>query len=138
LKAAGQIDVATASITGRDARGMRREKEAATKAAKETPERRKHPSIGGNVGPTGNIENATWLGGMGDGVSLGGYAPARGVSVFTVEPPVDAPSKAYPAKEGDPNAKDEVSGAVEKLTQADRITELQSYANAVRTVLLGS
>jgi hypothetical protein len=141
LKAAKEIDVATASITGREARGMGRENESATKTKKETPERRKHPSIGGNVGPTGDIENATWLGGMGSGVSLGGYAPARGMSVFTVEPPVDAPSDVYPADIRDPKAKkaqDEVSGDVEKLTRADRITELQSYADAVRTVLLGS
>jgi hypothetical protein len=138
LKAASQIDTATTSITGRDARGMGRENEPAKKTTTETPERLKHPSVGGNVGPTGDIENATWLGGMGRGVSLGGYAPPRGMSVFTVEPPVDAPSKVYPAVKSDPNATDEVSGDVEKLNRADRIIELQSYANAVRTVLLGT
>ena len=142
LQAANQIDTKTASIKGRDARGMHREKEPATTTATETPGRRQHPSIGGNVGPTGKVENATWLGGVGDGTSLGGYAPPRGVSVFTVEPPVDAPSSAYPTnapvKASDPRARDEVSGAAEKLSQADRITELQSYSDAVRTVLLGS
>lgn len=141
LKAASKIDVATASITGRDARGMGRENESKKTTTKETPERLKHPSIGGNVGPTGKVENATWLGSVPGGVSLGGYAPPRGMSVFTVEPPVDAPSDVYPADPSAPKAKkarDEVSGDVEKLTQADRITELQSYADAVRTVLLGS
>jgi hypothetical protein len=138
LKAASQIDTATESITGREARGMGREHETAKKTKEETPKRLKHPSIGGNVGATGAIENATWLGSVPGGVSLGGYAPPRGMSVFTVEPPVDAPSKVYPNAKGDPNAKDEVSGDVEKLNRADRITELQSYANAVRTILLGT
>jgi len=141
LKAAGQIDAATTSIAGRGARGMEREKESAATTKKETPERLKHPSIGGNVGSKGDIDNATWLGSVPGGVSLGGYAPPRGMSVFTVEPPVDAPSQAYPTDTSDPKAKkarDEISGDVEELNKADRITELQSYADAVRTVLLGS
>lgn len=133
LKAASQIDVSTASLKGREARSMGREKDTAA-TSKEIPERRKHPSIGGNVGPTGAIENATWLGSVPGGVSLGGYAPPRGMSVFTVEPPVDAPSIAYSKGKGT----DEISRAIDKLMQADRITELQSYADAVRTVLLGS
>ena len=138
LKAASQIDTATGLIKGRAARGMGRESEAAEKTKEQTPQRLKHPSIGGNVGPTGAIENATWLGSTPKGVSLGSYAPPRGVSVFTVEPPVDAPSKLYPNAKGDPKAKDEVSGVVENLNRTDRITELQSYAKAVRTILLGT
>jgi hypothetical protein len=131
LEAAGQIDTATTAIKGRDVRRMGREGEDAATQRKQTPARRLHPSIGGNVGPKGALDNASWTGGVPGGVSLGGYAPARGVSVFTVEPPVDAASSAYP------NAKDEISGVTDKLTQADRVTELQSYADAVRTVLLG-
>ena len=63
------------------------------------------------------------------------------MSVFTVEPPVDAPSSAYPVDATNPKqpkAHDEISGAAEKLNRADRITELQKYADAVRTVLLGA
>ena len=134
LKAAKQIDAATTGIAGRETRGMEREKESVATTKKEAPERRKHPSIAGNVGPTGAIENATWLGSVPGGVSLGGYAPARGVSVFTVEPPVDAPSSAYAKGSG----RDEVSGDIDKLAQIDRVKELQSYANAVRIVLLGT
>ena len=141
LKAAAEIDVHTAAIKGREARSMAREKDSAATTAKNLAARRAHPSIAGNIGPTGKIENATWLGSIPGGVSLGGYAPPRGISVFTVEPPVDAASAAYPdAKSGTKPkawAKDIVTGAEDKLTRADRITELQAYADAVRTILLG-
>jgi hypothetical protein len=133
LAAARQIDAATTSVKGRDARNLEREHDPAKGPGKAESTRRKaHPSVAGNVGPTGNIDYAAWSGGGTDkGFSLGGYAPARGMSVFTVEPPVDAPTSAYP------NASDLVSGAQDKLSQADRITELKAYAEAVRTILLG-
>jgi hypothetical protein len=120
LKAATKIDTDATAVKGRESRGM-----SGGKA--------KHASIAGNVGSTGKIDNPKWSGGKPVGVSLGGYAPARGMSVFTVEPPVDAPISDYP------NAKDRASPKrIDKLTQADRITELQSYADAVRTILLGT
>ena len=132
LAAATKIDADTAAVSGRGGRGMEREKETAATTKAETPGRTAHPSVGGNVGASGALDNATWLGGVPGGISLGGYAPPRGMSVFTVEPPVDAASAAYP------NASDIVSGAVDKLTKADRITELQAYADAVRTILLAA
>jgi hypothetical protein len=120
LKAATQIDTDATAVKGREGRGMGGDKA-------------KHPSIAGNIGSTGKIDNPIWGGGTPGGVSLGGYAPARGMSVFTVEPPVDAPISDYP------NAKDRASPKkIDTLTKADRITELQSYADAVRTVLLGT
>ena len=140
LKAATQIDAGTTSIKGREKRGMSRENETRLTTENETA-RKAHPSIAGNVASTGAIGNATWAGGTPKGVSLGSYAPPRGMSVFTVEPPVDAPSSAYPVDATNPKqpkAHDEISGATEKLNRADRITELQKYADAVRTVLLGA
>ncbi len=140
LKAATQIDTGTTAIKGREKRGMSRENEA--KLTKDNEKARKaHPSIAGNVTSTGAIGNATWAGGTPKGISLGGYAPPRGMSVFTVEPPVDAPSSAYPIDATNPKQKkahDEISGAVEKLNRADRMIELQKYADAIRTVLLGT
>ena len=123
LKAATQIDTATASIPGRGGRDMSREKESAATTAANDKARRAHPSISGNVGPKGAIDNATWSGGVPGGVSLGGYAPPRGMSVFTIEPPLNLNSADYPT-------------AQDKVTQANRKIELQSYADAVRTVLL--
>ncbi len=126
LQAATQIDAATSNIAGRDKRDMSRESDAKTHpTAKEIAARRAHPSIAGNVGPKGAIDNPSWSGGVPGGVSLGGYAPPRGMSVFTVEPPVDRSSADYPT-------------ALDKVTQAERKIELQSYADAVRTVLLGA
>jgi hypothetical protein len=149
LGAAKQIDTATAGITGRDARDLDREHDPkGGPGATATAERKAHPSIAGNVGKTGKIDFAQWSGGGSDpGFSLGGYAPARGMSLFTVEPPVDAPLSDYPIARDpkDPKkpdktkwAKDRVSREVDKLLQAERITELKAYADAVRTVLLGS
>jgi hypothetical protein len=125
LKAAGQIDTATSSIPDREGREMSREKESPTTTAANEAARRKHPSISGNVGPKGAIDNATWSGGVPGGVSLGSYAPPRGMSVFTVEPPLNLNSADYPTTE-------------DKVTQANRQIELQSYADAVKTVLLGA
>jgi hypothetical protein len=153
LAAATKIDQDTANIKGRESRSMLREteqnearvKQLEAKAAKTKEEedelraekkkpkitaanqknRSAHPSISGNVGPTGALDNATWSGSVPGGVSLGGYAPARGMSVFTVEPPLNLNSADY-------------STAQEKVSQADRMIELQAYADAVRTVLLGA
>jgi len=125
LKAATQIDAGTAPIPGRAGRDIGREKETAAVTAANQAWRRAHPSISGNVGPKGTIDNATWSGSMPGGVSLGSYAPPRRMSVFTVEPPLNLSSADYPT-------------AQDKVTQADRKIELQSYADAVRTVLLGA
>jgi hypothetical protein len=144
LKAATSIDAATAAagIKGRESRELKREHDPKKgPGATEEAARKAHPSIAGNIGKTGKIDFAAWSGGGSDpGFSLGGYAPARGMSVFTVEPPVDAPLTAYPEKmtKDDPGAADRVSGKVDKLKRADRMTELKAYADAVRTVLLGT
>ncbi len=62
------------------------------------------------------------------GVSLGGYGPARGITVFTVEPAINRNTSDYAAgnRLGD------------RLSEAERRLELQSYADAIRTVLLGN
>jgi hypothetical protein len=56
---------------------------------------------------------------MDRGVSLGGYASKRGISIFTVEPP-------------DNKKLNEFKGAA----QAARDVEIKAYAEAVRTSLL--
>lgn len=121
LKAAEQIDKSTQGIKGRDKRRFGRDTDS---AGTDTSERKKHPSVAGNIGPTGAFDNAFWSGGVPGGVSLGGYAPKRGMSVFTVEPPLNYRSD-------DPTY-------LEKLARADRKIELQAYADAIRTILLGS
>jgi len=125
LKAATQINTDTSSIPGRKTRDMSREKESPATTAANKKVRQEHPSIAGNIGPKGAIDNATWSGGVPGGVSLGSYAPPRGMSVFTVEPPLNLNSADYPT-------------AQDKVTQANRKIELQSYADAVKTVLLGA
>jgi hypothetical protein len=82
----------------------------------------KHPSVAGNVGTSGKLDNAIWADGAPEGTSLGEYASARGMSVFTVEPPLNYRSD-DPAKQA--------------LSKAERITEMQAYADAIRTILLG-
>ncbi|MEO8223860.1 MAG: DUF4157 domain-containing protein [Gammaproteobacteria bacterium] len=124
LAAATQIDAATTGITGREQRGMLREGESAIPNA-ERDRRRAHPSVAGNVGPSGDVDTAFWSGGTPGGTSLGGYASGRGISVFTVEPPINRTSAQYP------------TGADARVAQAERQTELQAYADALRTVLLG-
>jgi hypothetical protein len=124
LAAANQIDAATKSITGRESRSMLRESEKAIDKT-ELGKRSGHPSVPGNVGPSGNIDVAHWSGGVDRGVSLGQYASKRGTSIFTVEPPLNLRMAAYPTK------------ADEKVDAAERRIELQAYADAVRTVLLG-
>lgn len=124
LKAAAQIDKATEKIAGRDTRRFSREGESPATVKANRPLREKHPSVAGNVGPTGALDFASWSGGAPGGVSLGGYAPPRGMSVFTVEPPLNYRSD-------DPHRLD-------ALTAAERKLELQAYADAIRTVLLGA
>jgi hypothetical protein len=124
LAAAEQIDIATRGITGRERRPMEREGETTVPRAERT-RRRAHPSVAGNVGPSGNIDTAFWSGSVPGGVSLGGYASQRGISVFTVEPPLNLRTTDYPsALDADVDA-------------AERRVELQAYADAIRTVLIG-
>jgi hypothetical protein len=124
--AATQIDIATRGITGRESRSLgNRENDPSHISASELANRRAHPSVAGNVGPTGALDNFTWSGSGRGGVTLGGYAPPRGMSVFTVEPPINRNSSDYPTR------------LDSSITAADREIELQSYADAVRTVLLG-
>jgi hypothetical protein len=82
----------------------------------------KHPSVAGNFkGNTAQPNFAKWEGGMDKGVSLGGYAAKRGISIFTVEPPDN--KKLSEFKGADRTARD---------------VEIKAYAEAVRTILLGS
>ena len=136
LNTASKIDADTTAITGREKRDFKRDDKPNRKD--DLNKRAQHPSVAGNVGAGGQLDDPIWGGGVPGGISLGGYAPPRGMSVFTVEPPVDAPSTKYPiaVTAKDPGATDEISGAIDKLKQADRIKELQSYADAIRTILL--
>jgi hypothetical protein len=115
LRAATLIDAATTGVKGREARKLGAGKD--------------HPSVAGNVGPSGKLDTGHWGGEVPVGVSLGDYASARGTSIFTVEPPVNRNIADY-GKGGDT--------AGDKVSQADRTTELQAYADAVRTVLLAA
>ncbi len=126
LDAAKLIDAATAGVTGRESRNMVREGEGTTPKDQAGP-RSAHSSVAGNVGKSGDVDTAFWAGSTPGGTSLGGYAAARGMSIFTVEPPVNRNIADY--------GKGETAG--DKVKQAGRIVELQAYADAVRTVLLG-
>ena len=125
LKTATKIDADTASIPGRGGRDMSRERETPATTAANQAARRAHPSIAGNVGPKGAIDNPAWSGSVPGGVSLGGYAPPRGISVFTIEPALNRNTADFAKVTGD-------------VTQANRKIELQKYADAVRTILLGA
>jgi hypothetical protein len=63
-------------------------------------------------------ENPGWSGEVDAGVSLGGYAPARGMTVFTVEPAINCNTTDYAAgqREGD------------RLSEAERRIELQDVS----------
>lgn len=139
-RAATAIDNDTAAIPNRGSRIFDREsdpKDPADPKKKKIPSadqkaRAAHPSVAGNASPVagdpkGKLDHFSWSGSGGNGTSLGEYAPKRGMSVFTVEPPVNATSADY-AKKG---------FSLDKVDAADRKTELKSYADAVRTVLLG-
>ena len=88
LKAAKMIEAQTSGVAGREARPMEREKEKVVSDA-QLKARRKHGSVAGNVGASGEVDTAFWSGSVEKGVSLGMYASARGMSIFTVEPPVN-------------------------------------------------
>jgi len=124
LAAAAQIDAATTGINGRESRRLEREGETRVGRA-ERARRRAHPSVPGNVGTSGAIDTAFWSGSTPGGVSLGNYASQRGISIFTVEPPLNLRTTDYP------------STLDSQVDAAERRVELQAYANAVRTVLLG-
>jgi hypothetical protein len=95
-------------------------KRAGGKAVKE------NPAVAGNRLDRGaGKENPTWPGGTEEGVSLGSYAPGRGMSVFTVEPAINRNSGDYP------------SGKDPEVTKAEREMELKAYADAIETLLLG-
>ena len=126
LKAAKLIEAQTSGVAGREARPMEREKEKVVSDA-QLEARRKHGSVAGNVGASGDVDTAFWSGTVEKGVSLGQYASGRGMSIFTVEPAVNRNVADYGPKG---------NRAGDKLTQADRQKELQAYADAVRTVLL--
>jgi hypothetical protein len=126
LDAAKLIDAKTSGVAGRDSRNMVREGEGTTPKGQVGP-RAAHSSVAGNVGKSGDLDTAFWAGSTPGGTSLGGYAAARGMSIFTVEPPVNRNNADYRTGET----------AGDKVKPAGREAELQAYADAVRTVLLG-
>ena len=103
------------------------------------------PSVAGNELYKGKgKENATWREDMDPktklpkpwqtrakdkGISLGLYGPAKGISVFTVEPPVNRALDFYDGKNKEPKG--------DVVSKAERETELKAYAEAVATILLG-
>ncbi|WP_454084224.1 hypothetical protein [Georgenia sp. Marseille-Q6866] len=106
--------------------------------------KRTSPSVTGNKLYKGaGKETATWREDMGaggkpkpwkdrankKGVSLGLYGPAKDISVFTVEPPVNRALDQYDGTKAEPG------GSV--VSKADRESELKAYADAVALVLLG-
>lgn len=119
--AADRIDKATAGLKGRDDRVSG----AARKA---------HPSVAGNVGKSGKLDFAFWGGEAPEGVSLGGYASARGMSIFTVEPPINRDVDDYKKGNKQFGAEEKLK---DKVSEADRKTELMAYAEAIRAILLG-
>lgn len=125
------IETSTSSITGREGRQFaNREGEHQPVPSAQVAARRLHPSVAGNVGASGNLDTAYWSGNSPPGYSLGGYASARGMSIFTVEPPLNCATADY-APGGS------CAGLESAVSAAERRTELMSYAEA-RTVLLGS
>ncbi len=62
------------------------------------------------------------------GISLGLYGPAKGISVFTVEPLVNQALDYYDGKNKEPKG--------DIVSKAQRETELKAYAEAVATILL--
>ncbi|HEU5003828.1 MAG TPA: DUF4157 domain-containing protein [Actinomycetota bacterium] len=82
-----------------------------------------HASVAGNFkGASTKANYARWGGAKDPGVSLGDYASARGISIFTVEPPDNKKIGEY------------ARGAA----RSAREVEIKAYAEAVRTILLGS
>ncbi|MBD8061045.1 hypothetical protein [Oceanitalea stevensii] len=116
----------------------------AARAAALVTKKRASPSVTGNKLYEGaGKENATWREDMGPGgkpkpwkdrankkgISLGLYGPAKDISVFTVEPPVNRALDQYDGTKAEPGS------AV--ISKADRESELKAYADAVAVVLLG-
>lgn len=109
------------------------------------PKKQTTPSVAGNEIYEGKgKENATWREDMdpktklpkpwqtrakNKGISLGLYGPAKGISVFTVEPPVNRALDFYDGKNKEPKG--------DVVSKAQRETELKAYAEAVATILLG-
>src|SRR5262249_33483479 len=85
LRAAKLIDTQTAGLSGRESRDL---SSSATTTA-QGDARKLHGSVAGNIGTTGNMDTGHWGGDVPGGTSLGGYAAGRGISIFTVEPPVN-------------------------------------------------
>jgi hypothetical protein len=113
LKAAKLIDAQTAGLAGRESRDL---SGSATTTAQGNA-RKLHGSVAGNIGTSGNMDTGHWGGDVPGGTSLGGYASERGISIFTVEPPVNRNLADYGA--GGNTAGD-------KLTRAVREKELQA------------
>jgi hypothetical protein len=125
LNTAKQIDAATTGIKGREKRPMDREDEGKKQRDANMAGRQAHPSIAGNVGSTGAIDHPKWSGTTPGGTSLGDYASARGMSVFTVEAALNFNT-------------DDYAGKTDDISQADRKIELQAYSDAVKAILLGT
>lgn len=131
LRTAKEIDKSTDSITGREGRNVaNREGEPKPVSKDQIQARKDHPSVAGNVGKSGDLDTAYWSGDSPSGYSLGGYASGRGMSIFTVEPPLNCNEADY--KKGGSCA-----GESSKVDAAERKLELKSYAKALRLVLLG-
>jgi hypothetical protein len=71
------------------------------------------------------------------GVSLGLYGPAKGISVFTVEPPVDRALDFYNGKNAEQSDDAPKGSKPNVVPQVDRLAELTAYAEAVAAILLG-
>jgi hypothetical protein len=121
-------DSLTSDIRSRMGRGELEGRSQAALTPEEQTRLEQTAAVAGNHLFFPQQENPGWSGEVNEGVSLGNYAPARGMTVFTVEPAIDRNTADYAAgrREGD------------LLSEAERRIELQSYANAIRTILLGN
>ena len=72
LATAREIERSTSSITGREGRRFNREGDSSPVPVAQTAARRAHPSVAGNVGPSGSLDTAYWSGNSPAGYSLGG------------------------------------------------------------------
>lgn len=132
LATARAIETSTSSITGREGRRFgNREGEPHPVPRAQVAARRSHPSVAGNVGTSGTLDTAHWSGQTPGGYSLGDYASARGMSIFTVEPPLNCTTADYA-----PGGR--CRGRASGVSETERRLELMSYAEAIRSVLLGS
>ena len=122
LRAAAAIEAATTTITGRERRSMRREDEGTLSTA-ERDRRRAHPSVPETSGHPATLIPAR-SGSRPQRVAR--TMPRRGISIFTVEPPLNLMSSEFSTR-----------AAEDRVNREERRIELQAYADAVRTVLLG-